>query len=418
MIVWNSKYKGKQQNKIIFSILSFMLLFLTVVIPNSLQLFTAAIMFFCFILSIFIVTFNREMKNILHLYFFSVTVTIIFVIVGFIYGAPSIASQQVLIIYVLSPLFWIYISTGIIQVIGIDKLINWFVVLTILCCVSISLYFFLFITYGSNSISFFKESGNLNLKDGYAGATMFVYGSLIFLVGGFFSSPEIIRNKLLKFLLLGALLCSALTSGRSALILSIPVGILIGILFPYRDKIDMIGRMNTTLNIKVVFILGFSGIVSAFLLSHFTAIDVIYLLQNFIKDLYTAGGTARSEQANALIVGIVDSLGLGVGHGIGVDYVRSYTFPWRYELVWLATILRVGWVGALVYSLPFIWYFKKIYIITKRRELLSSDKFMFSGFFCAFIASNTNPYIESFSFQWMYIIPLIALFARPVILED
>jgi hypothetical protein len=39
-------------------------------------------------------------------------------------------------------------------------------------------------------------------------------------------------------------------------------------------------------------------------------------------------------------------------------------------------------------------------------------KFLFSAFMAAFIASNTNPYIEAFAFQWMYTIPLVALFVE------
>jgi hypothetical protein len=34
---------------------------------------------------------------------------------------------------------------------------------------------------------------------------------------------------------------------------------------------------------------------------------------------------------------------------------------------------------------------------------------MFCGFVCAFLGTNTNPYIEAFVFQWMYVIPLVAL---------
>jgi hypothetical protein len=43
---------------------------------------------------------------------------------------------------------------------------------------------------------------------------------------------------------------------------------------------------------------------------------------------------------------------------------------------------------------------------------------MFCGFLCAFLGTNTNPYIEAFSLQWMYVIPLVAMFVDyPMILK-
>jgi hypothetical protein len=126
--------------------------------------------------------------------------------------------------------------------------------------------------------------------------------------------------------------------------------------------------------------------------------------------LFSGGGEARSVQASALWTGIIEAHGVGAGHGVGVPYVRSDQYPWRYELVWVATIFRVGLVGAIVYFLPFAFYIAAAVRSGLHRSLTMEDRFLLGGFLCAFVASGTNPYIESFAFQWMYILPIVWFF--------
>jgi hypothetical protein len=73
----------------------------------------------------------------------------------------------------------------------------------------------------------------------------------------------------------------------------------------------------------------------------------------------------------------------------------------------LATLHRVGVFGFAIYALSFcicIFNFLKRW---HQRILSEFDLFLFSGFACALVASSTNPYIEAFSFQWMYVIPIV-----------
>jgi hypothetical protein len=79
-------------------------------------------------------------------------------------------------------------------------------------------------------------------------------------------------------------------------------------------------------------------------------------------------------------------------------------------VVWLATLYRVGLVGTVIYALPFLLYIAKVTRLALAHSLPPRHKFLFCAFFCAFLGSNTNPYIEAFTFQWMYVIPLVALF--------
>jgi hypothetical protein len=346
------------------------------------------------------------------LYLLGALVTLFYVAVGAQNGAPLAAAEQVVFIYVISPLLWLFISCGLARSIDSERLVRWFVVLAYLCCLSVATYFVLFLAFGSAAVSFFKDAGNLNLQEGYAGATMFVYGSLIFLTGGFFAAPEVIPSRPARLVLLGALSVCAITSGRSALILAMPLGVFWAALLTRRPKGSRATKENRARAIRNISLVSASAVLFAFLLARFTEVNLWVVVNRFIDELFTGGGQARSEQASALWSGIVESFGLGRGHGVGVDYVRSDAYPWRYELVWIATIFRVGVIGAMIYSLPFLFYIVSALRTAFRGLLTAHDRFLFAGFLSAFVASATNPYIESFAFQWMYVIPVVWFFGR------
>ena len=155
-----------------------------------------------------------------------------------------------------------------------------------------------------------------------------------------------------------------------------------------------------------------AGIVFIILLSSFTEVDVLYIIGGFWEELSGGGGSERTNQANALFDGIISSFGIGAGHGIGVNYIRSEMYPWRYEIVLLATIYRVGFAGALVYAWPFIRYGWGVFETWKHKRLTNFDVFLFAGCASAFIAAATNPYIETYTFHWMYVLPMTIFLVR------
>lgn len=387
-----------------------LLLFLSVVIPNSLQLPTAAMLAVCFLFALYGFRMVPGLKTIFLFYACTVMVTLIYIAVGFLNDAPWIAAAQVVTIYIVSPMLWIFISAGLTLKIGTERLVQWFVWLAILCCISVAIYFVLYHIGGAAAVSFFTEAANVNNSDGYSAAVMHVYGSLIFLCGGFFSSPELIRNKLLRMIVLAALLICIITSGRSALILSVPIGLLLGLMLTPRTSGYQRRRSLLTQVIKYGLPMLLAAALAVFALGELANIHLSVIFNNFADKLASGGGSARSGQAYALYQGILDSGGVGVGHGIGVSYIRSTDYPWRYELVWLATILRVGIVGALIYASLFFWYIARVMKAAVLRRLTPGMKFMFCGFVAAFVASNTNPYIEAFTFQWMYVLPVVGFF--------
>jgi hypothetical protein len=76
-------------------------------------------------------------------------------------------------------------------------------------------------------------------------------------------------------------------------------------------------------------------------------------------------------------------------------------------MVWLASVYRVGVIGAAVYALPFILTLAIGLRALALGRLQRDEMFLYGGFLGAFIASNTNPYVEALVFQWMYVLPTV-----------
>ena len=353
------------------------------------------------------------MRFLVATYFAGVFVSLFYIFVGLNNGAPIEAAKQVLIVYVCTPLLWILVSGAVASIVDDARLSLWLVIFLQFCVASVAAFFYLYLAVGPEAVSFFQESANVDLRGGYAGATMHVYGSFIFLTAGFFAVPSVVSNRYARLFIYIALLVVAATSGRSALILSIPIGILLGLIFSTRiRKISSESRKFGVGKIASLLCLGLLIIGSVFLLAGAVGIDLTLIVDTFWEKLRSGGGEARAEQFVALLNGVRDSYWLGAGHGVGVSYLRNDEFPWRYELIWMATLLRVGAIGAMVYVFPFAFYVWKFLGFWWRREISDLDVFLFSGFVAAFIASNTNPYIEGFVFQWMYVLPVVHFFVR------
>lgn len=390
----------------LYSLFFFTLALLVVVFPNSFQVATLSILLVCFVLSCFRFSLSYGVLLLLGFMFLSFLVTLLYLVVGILNGATPVAIIQVLFVYVFSPMLWFFVVYGALMFYGEVKIVRFFSFLAVLCVISVAVFFVLFMKFGPSSVSIFIKDANLNLKEGYSGATMHVYGSLIFVTGAFFAASDTIPKLSSRFFILVSLLVCALTSGRSALILAAPIGLLIFFV--------------TSKKVKISYKKVFRGFVVMLLISFFLIYivgyvferDILRIISLLLEKIGEGGGAARVGQSVALWDGVAANSGVGSGHGVGVDYRRSAKFPWRYEVVWLATIYRVGFFGAFIYFLPFLIYFLLFFRRFIKGKVDSVDRFFFGGFLCVFLASTTNPYIEAFSFQWMYILPVVLLFDK------
>ena len=153
---------------------AFLLLLLAVVVPNSLPMSTAGVMGLSLLLALPGIRFGQSLRNLLALYACTVIVTIVYVIVGGLHGAPLEAMAEVSAVYIVSPLAWMIIAEGLHRRLGVDGLIDWFMVLSVLCILSVALFFYLFLTRGAAAVEFFFQGANVNLNEGFSGATMHV----------------------------------------------------------------------------------------------------------------------------------------------------------------------------------------------------------------------------------------------------
>ena len=350
------------------------LLFLTMVVPNSIKPVSVSFLALTAALGWPLTNFSPAFMRVVWMHAASSAVTLLYLVVGLVNGASNEALLQTLFIYIVSPALWILVAGGVLATFESDSLERMMENNAIFGAASVGLFFYLFLNGGPEAVSFFiePENANVNLVDGYSGATMHVYGTLLFMSSAMFAMLAVGEMGTKLLITLGILVVVAVTSGRSALMLSVPVGLVLGALLRPGIHGQRAGTIAWALG-KQVGIAVLAGIVFIILLSSFTEVDVLYIIGGFWEELSGGGGSERTNQANALFDGIISSFGIGAGHGIGVNYIRSEMYPWRYEIVLLATIYRVGFAGALVYAWPFIRYGWGVFETWKHKRLTNFD---------------------------------------------
>jgi hypothetical protein len=260
---------------------------------------------------------------------------------------------------------------------------------------------------GAESVGLFVQESNLEFKGGNIAITMHVFGSLIFLVAGFFAAPELFDRKL-RFPILIFLATTVIVSGRSALLLAMLIGIAVCFF-----RVKKIEKLNYIFGVVffIILINIILGISYKFSDDGFS-IDMDLILSTFIEKINDGGGEERQLQFEALLSGIYNNYFMGVGHGVPAFVVRNDESPWKYELLGLSTIYHVGIFGFLVYISPIILVYAKFFKMKKAYGVSSLDVFVVTGFTSILVASNTNPYLMSFDFQWMLVMPLIYFFKK------
>jgi hypothetical protein len=131
---------------------------------------------------------------------------------------------------------------------------------------------------------------------------------------------------------------------------------------------------------------------------------------------------ARKVQFIAMVHEWRESPIVGLGHGAAArESVRSFEFPWSYELSYVALLFHTGIAGVVVYSLSVLWIFVQGFrILRKGGQLALYMLPALTGLTCFLIANATNPYLEKYDFMWVIFFPvaiinldLIGQSARP-----
>lgn len=373
------------------------------VFPNSLKTTSALSLALAFLCAITKVKLDAGLILILKFWVVGSLVTLLYLLVGVLRGAPTEAVIQVLLIYMVFPLVWIFVIKLFLQEVPLDLAVKGLIVVGVLACLSVFFFYYAFLSYGPDSVQFFIEDPNVDVgTEGYIAATMHVFGSLIFIVGGYVASFGSLTGRMKSALLLSLFVLVALISGRSALILAVLVGLLLNVI-----TVGMNARQIGSSSILRDMLWIAVACVLAFISLDYAELKFEQIIEPFIEKISVMGGDTRTEQFLALMSGVVESAGLGSGHGIGAPYRVNELYPWRYEMVWAASVFRVGVIGAMIYSAPFLLVVALGLRRLVTRRLDSNEMFIFGGFIASFVASNTNPYIEALVFQWMFILPTL-----------
>ena len=375
---------------------------LTVVLPNAFKEVSGGILLILTAYYLFVPKRTGIDRNFLLMWVASSVVTIGYLFIGYLNGAPEDAYLQIPFIYIISPMLWAIALHGVILRYGIVKIVDALVILTVVAIASQAFYFWAFSALGPQAVEFMAGNPNVDLSEHSSAAVMYVFGSMIFLYGGLMASPEIVRSKLLRYGLISLAFASTFTSGRSALILSLFLGV--GVSLVASPMFVRKRSSNSILNIAMAgAVLAICGAV----LAQLYGIDILVPLEALLEKIVSAGGAGRSDYLPYLFYGAVEDSFLGAGHGIGVQYVVNERYPWRYEIVGLATLYRVGIVGTIIYALPFLLAMTKSIRLWRANLLIPQEKFLCGASIAAFVGANTNPYIEAYAFQWMYVLPCL-----------
>ena len=386
---------------------TFLALMISVIaIPNSVKILSSvllATLFLYFVSRRGIINFSTTLMK---AYFLTVLVTAFYLLIGVMRGASTEAFEQVILIYVISPLMWTCVFWGAYVRFGQEMIIHVTNVSTIFALATVPLFFMLFSIRGPGGVTFFIDHANVQYGGGYAGATMHVFGSLIFVLSGYFASPAVIRSVSLRAIILISGLMVALISGRAALIVSIAIGTMTGVF--------VTSSITTLLKRIILLLVGtvFVGTIAIFLLDTLFHVNITAIIAIASGKILDFGGLERRGQLTSLWNGALDYNLLGKGHGLGTNYLRSREFPWRYELVWFAVLLRTGIIGLAIYAAPFVLAFFEGVRRCLSKNATEMDRFMLGGFASVILSSFTNPYIEGVMLQWMFVWPLVHFLVR------
>ena len=369
-----------------------MIMFNAIVVPNAHQELLFTLLLICSIISLYNLRISLLPLIILFNSFF---VTILYIFIGLTRGASSESAFQTLFIYILSPILWLIIIKFFWDKYGLDFIIKSLAVFAILACASIPIYIYLFLNHGPNAVSFFGGIPNVDITKNYSGVSMHVSGSLIFLGAAFTSGFGVLKSRILSYFVIIVLVIAIISVGRTMAIVSM----LLGFSFYFMNYLNKLKKIFIIFNLTFLL---FCFVNIVFLKFN---INIIELL-GFHFQKVMGGDKARPEQVLSLIDGAESIYFLGAGHGLGVDYLRSEIFPWRYEAVYFALLYKIGLVGLLIVTFPLISCIIYYLILKIAQKANKYDDFFGVTILVIFLAGFTNPYPEAFSFQWMYVMPI------------
>lgn len=390
-VVFQRSINISMQKFINFQIL--LLAFFVLLFPNSFPAITAALM-----VGINFFLFLKHRRFIVKSYFVFVWLFLSAIFVTYI-SFSDIAFKfkfELFLKYVFFPFLWLNIFTHIkenIKLEFISKTLFFFSFLSFF--VVFALYFLML--NGYNYAEYFIEDPNID-SNYFLGFTLHVFGNLIFFAAGIFVLPDIFKNKILEFLYVILFVMVTLISGRTALLMSISLGLMILLLRYVGERKYKISALYVSSFVLILLILAY------YTMNYLNYSFLDYMQSETFDKLKQLGGEERTSQTALMLSKIINNP-WGVGfNNIGIE--RNFERSFKYEVLILATILRFGIVVFVFILVSLIPVFSNFFRFT---TLSVYQKFFLIGLVSIIVFSFTNPYLESFSFQWMFFCPLVFL---------
>lgn len=151
---------------------------------------------------------------------------------------------------------------------------------------------------------------------------------------------------------------------------------------------------------------------SLLLIILFTVFILIGVFSDFglriSADILTTGNNERISQIMALIDGWKNKPIFGYGIGVDAAVIRS-DIPGMYEMTYFALLFQTGLVGFLIKMGLYVWVAVMLY---KQIDNKIQDIFVISilgAYICLMIANSTNPYLESYDCLLYLMLPLAVI---------
>ncbi len=216
------------------------------------------------------------------------------------------------------------------------------------------------------------------------------------------------------------LLLTVLSLRRSLLVVAaLSPFITIGLLFFLPAGIDRRGRLRL---VQLAAGMGVLVIVLA-AVTHFgfgvtPGTVLTKVAQGFDFSSSDPGPSTRADQFHYLIAGWEQNPIFGAGYGAVVpgfhprpqavaDMRLDITYPWSYELSYVALLYHTGLVGFGLYAAGVLWIFWTGLRIIRSGDPLARGLIpVLVGTACFLIANATNPYLEKYDYMWVIFLPL------------
>jgi O-antigen ligase len=408
-----------KKHNLISAVPAYLLCILIVSFPMIIELLKIKGIIFVFL--IFIVSLKLMKNRMIYLHdkillmtWFQISVSLLFLAIGYINGAPGVAKQAQ--VYVIWPLVYLLLISELSGMDSFKKVQNVLLLATLIIIASGFNYILseLGIMLPIINFNYASTGARYGIQAGYMKLEFIGLNSFAFLIPYLTTlvinhdpknNSKIYRYILLVTLFLG--LALVIMSGRRAVLLvTLLAPVITLFLNAYQDRTSIINSFIQS--IKVV-----GWIVVAMMVLLVVIGNIIDISLTGIYDFFASGFDfsssadlveyVRKEQFYALLNGWLSSPLLGSGLGsYTTASIRSIDMPWSYELYYLSLLFQTGVVGFVSYFIGIGWLYWIGLKIIRRNDYFSSLIMPYLvGMSCFLIASASNPYLSSFEGIWV-----------------